>query len=347
MHLTLAFGACTPCGICEREGSLNKTALFVPDKSMCRPLDKVIDLTAFSSVYDLTCCPFAFFNAYYHKLNDCMVPSLPTLHAALMNTDSGSTAVVPNHLAEFYGVLLKTTPSVRLSLYNFRTQACFLVRADQYPVCKVNASVGLSPEVWSAFHRATRAGLEALAQDEKSQMATPGTDTITILQRHGRGRAFANLDDILEAFRSAFPKWRVQVFHGNETVVQTMAAFSQSKVIVGYHGAGLVNALFSPPGAVVLEFTTMRDVNTTALWRSNAGLATIHPKLKWIQHAVDVDRLDNESGTADVVDAVSKIKTHSERDRFIKAVKQIHISRGVLFNSIASLQYQLRTRKHA
>lgn len=132
--------------------------------------------------------------------------------------------------------------------------------------------------------------------------------------------------------------WNVKEFHGNESTAQTMAMFPQSKVIVGYHGTGLANALFSPPGTIVLEFTTMRDIASNALWRSNAGLAKVHPNLTWIQHAVDVDRLDNGGEREHIIDRVRAARDQSHRDRIIKQVKQVHISAEVLFNAISRIK---------
>ena len=42
-----------------------------------------------------------------------------------------------------------------------------------------------------------------------------------------------------------------RLFHGNETAVDTMAAFARCRMVVCYHGAGLANAIFSPRGTYI------------------------------------------------------------------------------------------------
>ena len=119
-----------------------------------------------------------------------------------------------------------------------------------------------------------------------------------------------------------------------------MTMFADSKVVLGYHGAGLANALFSPAGVVVLEFTTMEDVDSASLWRTNAVLQRIHPSMTWIQHAVDMDHLDNATG--DFIGAVSATRIRRHRDQLIKQVQRVRLPPGILFNAMNLLKQELR-----
>lgn len=338
-------GACTPCALCEREGLMDQTARFVTDRSLCMPDDKVTNLVSFSKVYDLTCCPVRYHRAYYHKLVDCMVPSMTTLHEALKPDTGARVAIIPARLSEIYDVIFAGGPSVQRIAEDSRTAACYLLATNQSLVSN-SGRTAPSAEARTAFYETMQRGLENLSHVDDGlldfKQAPSSGATVTVLQRHGRGRAFANMEGIVAALRSAFPTFHVQVFHGNETAAQTMAVFSQSKVVVGYHGAGLANVLFSPPGTVVLEYTSLADVDSTALWRSNANLTRLHPNLTWIQHAVDIDRLDNGPTEAKAfADTVRLTRNHRHRNQLIKRAERVYVSPGALFNSISRLKKEL------
>ena len=362
-----ANSSCFPCGKCKNNGLLDRTAQFVTDPASCMPESRVIDLTSFSTVCDLTCCPVSDHWAYYHKLVDCMVPSLLTLHKALQSRDSAKVAIIPDHLADFYDVIIPHSSSIERMQHHTRSTACYIVASDTAVVNREAESMKLpdlwrevhASQAWSAFQQSMHRGLarseaggtypRAARHRHSSSAAIHGhlppigsAGTITFVQRHGRSRVFANAGDILAALHAAFPDWHVQIFHGNETVVQTMAMFAQSNVVIGYHGAGLANALFSPAGTIVLEFTTMKDVDSIALWRTNAVIGKVHPNLTWIQHAVDLDRLDNGSdGAAKFVDAV---RVTPDRDHLIKDVRFVRVSPGVLFNAMKRLEQEVNNR---
>ncbi len=336
------YGECHPCRACAWEGLMDAVPHFVTDQAGCRSNETIVDLTKFSEVYDLTCCPTGFSRAYYHKLVDCMYPSLLALHGFLQSSAISKVALLPDHLSSTYDILLTETSPRQRKPHRFASseRACYIISTNESLVSGASQQNASPAEAWTTFYNTMHRNLVTLSQVDvvSSIKSTASKAKITVIQRQGRGRAFANLDEILTAFKSAFPTWDVQVFHGTESVAQTMGIFSQSRVIVGYHGAGLANALFTPLGTVVLEYTTMSDINSTTLWRSNAGLAKMHPDLTWIQHAVDVDRLDQGPGKGTATNAVRATRNSMLRDQLIKQAPHVHISDAVLFNSINRLK---------
>lgn len=353
LQVSLATSACFPCSQCKKEGLMNRTAWFVTDRASCRLDDAIVDLRKYAKVCDLTCCPVGTHRAHYHRLVDCMVPSLLTLHKSLQLRDETKVAIIPNHLSDFYDVILRNTSSMERVLHEPSTTPCYIVSNNALVLNKEAESMN-SPDLWNAihasqawagFHETLQRGLGLESQPKAgrtSVAAVPkSAGTITLIRRPGRTRAFANAGEVVAALNAEFPNWNVQVFYGNETAARTMDMFAQSKVVIGYHGAGLANVLFSPPGTVVLEFTTMKDVGSRAVWRTNAVLEKIHPNLTWIQHAVDLDRLDHDStGVGTFVDAVNAAQ---DRNHFIKSVKRVYISPGVLFNAFSRLKKEIPT----
>lgn len=315
------------------------------DAESCTSNDKITDLTRFSTVWDLTCCPTTFHKGYYHRLVDCLMPSMSTWHKALQNHDhTAKVAIIPDYLSDFYDIILPESSSTERLLQKSRGTSCYLVSTKDAVVTKEAEDADFR-DMWTAFHEAMLRGLASRPDVTKPlSMTAPRSDTdsaniITLIQRHGQSRVFANADDILEALHAEFPSWHIQVYHGNETATQTMALFAPSKIIIGYHGAGLANALFSPAGTIVLEFTTMKDIGSRALWRTNAVIERIHPNLTWIQHAVDLDHLDNGPGSAGTF--LDAVRSSPDRDHLIKNIKRIFISPSVLLNAISRVKKEM------
>ena len=54
---------------------------------------------------------------------------------------------------------------------------------------------------------------------------------------------FTRPRELLERLQATSAPWRV--YHGNEPLLATMRLFGHADVVSGYHGAGLINAVFS------------------------------------------------------------------------------------------------------
>jgi hypothetical protein len=53
-------------------------------------------------------------------------------------------------------------------------------------------------------------------------------------------------------------------YFGNESAAEMLALFASADLIVGYHGAGLINIVFSKPSATVLEFVLFATLDLLA-----------------------------------------------------------------------------------
>eukprot|EP00798_Chlamydomonas_sp_ICE-L_P031014 gene31014-biopygen5619 len=65
-------------------------------------------------------------------------------------------------------------------------------------------------------------------------------------------RRVSNEHELIEALRHAAP-YPLVVFTGRETPTQIVALFRGAAAVVGFHGAGLVNAMFCAPGTPLIE----------------------------------------------------------------------------------------------
>jgi hypothetical protein len=83
---------------------------------------------------------------------------------------------------------------------------------------------------------------------------------------------------------------------------KTVGIFSNSRVVVGFHGAGLVNTLFCRPETIALEYTTFHDIQAERMWRSNETVGFVHGSLKWLKHGIDIDPLTDMKLLNDVTE---------------------------------------------
>lgn len=151
---------------------------------------------------------------------------------------------------------------------------------------------------------------------------------ITIIHRNCSGnignRCFRDVHHILGEFTKEV-HLPGKIYFGNESFEDTVKIFANSRIVVGFHGAGFINTLFSPPGTVVLEYTTFLDMNATQFWRSNEAIVgTIHGELNWIRHTIDVDRLTS----------LEILANSSDKSHYIKHIQYINITGSELHNSI-------------
>lgn len=119
-----------------------------------------------------------------------------------------------------------------------------------------------------------------------------------------------NHDEILHRLRQAFPDHEVMDFDSDAlSVRQQIDLFSQAKVIVGAHGSGLANMVFSAPGTHILELMPQKTV-FPVFWHLAKSL-----DMSYRLHAVPgVSKYDNFSVPADeIVGAVRTMLKGSAR----------------------------------
>lgn len=52
--------------------------------------------------------------------------------------------------------------------------------------------------------------------------------------------------------------------------------FTRADIVIGYHGAGAINGIFSKPGTRFIEISTFINSNNTIKWRSNKPHIPVH-----------------------------------------------------------------------
>ena len=141
--------------------------------------------------------------------------------------------------------------------------------------------------------------------------AMGGKRYIVFIRRvFAKKRDIENWSEVLEALQRLGP---VRMYYGNESFVQTIALFYNSIAIVGMHGAGLKNTLFSPHGCVV-EFTLSTPSNKE--WRN---LGWFYSKnATWLTSRIPADQIAFPAGVRAGNEEIVK-------DYLQRKIKHIHI----------------------
>jgi capsular polysaccharide biosynthesis protein len=110
----------------------------------------------------------------------------------------------------------------------------------------------------------------------------------------------------------------VVVYTGNETPSETVDMFQRARYLVGYHGAGLVNAYFMHNDTKILEVSTFQDVNNTVRWRSNMKAVTKYGRFTTKVLRVPVQQILRANN-------VKLMRTY-DTDHFIKNLKYVSLT---------------------
>jgi hypothetical protein len=95
-----------------------------------------------------------------------------------------------------------------------------------------------------------------------------------LIYRKERTRHVRNFLPLLDTLRNMFPNETWVVFD-SQTFDETVELFQQAKVVVGAHGAGLVNTVFCPVGTPVLELAPATSANP-CFWHLSEVLGNRH-----------------------------------------------------------------------
>jgi hypothetical protein len=147
-------------------------------------------------------------------------------------------------------------------------------------------------------------------------------------------RKIKDQNDLLGALASNFGRENILVYTGRESLAKTVKFFRRACAVIGYHGAGAINMLFTPPSTLCLEIVVFAKTSAGGEfdwnpWRSNkarigaaAGskwhLKLIEPHHFWLakKHAVspkpNLKHGDVLLTREHIADIVSRIETHLE-----------------------------------
>ena len=234
------------------------------------------DTACESALYDLR-CNFARpgeSTPYFHRIVDCLLPLHTTLSEALSDRRS-RPCVVAEH-----GALLHLVSGLFPSLSVVDADsACGQRSLRHASELKRAAQQTPSPSAWRAFRRDLVAPRGMLSSWRPAARASA---SVLLIERLAARRFLADSAERLRAALRRSTGRAVLSYFGNESVADTVRLFAAAAGVVGYHGAGLANAMFTPRPQCVLEYSCAFGGDPPQLWRSNGPrVAAWTPMLRW------------------------------------------------------------------
>jgi hypothetical protein len=105
----------------------------------------------------------------------------------------------------------------------------------------------------------------------------PRQPLAVVIHRGGHTRKLCSFyDEVLPRLQSLLPLYRTVIYFGNESVADTIQLFVHASFVIGYHGAGHANAIFSPDSAVVIEFAFQHPVLKSEIYYAQVELLCRH-----------------------------------------------------------------------
>jgi hypothetical protein len=244
-------------------------------------------------------CPYTGARAaYYHRIADCLLPSYGLLDLA--RAANGSVCILtypakPNLMA----LLPILTTDMRNARIIDSTVHCASAlprhAVDPGPVrTKLRSYLKAFPSLPNVVGRHPidfGANVRKLHRDI-SRVATPPKEPQLVLidrptgQRRFASETRASVSDMLNRVgrthvQKSQAALRVVEYSGQESIKSTFEMFTNAAGVIGYHGAGFANALFTARPSCIMELTTWYDLESTRPWRTNRFLIRESPYLFW------------------------------------------------------------------
>ncbi|KAJ4458596.1 hypothetical protein PAPYR_5562 [Paratrimastix pyriformis] len=142
----------------------------------------------------------------------------------------------------------------------------------------------------------------AMAQRGVLQETQPQPQREIVVIRRGGKRRVINHAEVMEALREQFGDTYPVVEFTSLSLIDTINMFRRARVIVGPHGAGLTNILYTQPGTPVVEFMKDDPNACYASLAANLGLPYYGFRVPGANHensmTVDVDKVIEWTGRA-------------------------------------------------
>ena len=306
------------------------------------------DATPFARVLDLSCEAHAR-GAAYHRVRDCLVPNFDVVDAALGSRSRNDTVLlVPPYLADFVDFLLpRTAGTVPLVPLPAQDMGACVRLAPGALVLHGAGSRAATPKALAA--RGDR--LRALAYERAGVVANVSAAKreprrVLLIERGATARRdFRDAPALRATLAAGLGRGAVtSTYRGNESVANTVRLFADARVVVGFHGAGFINAAFCRRGAVVAELSFLLNESAAPIdlrpFRSNSvGVRAIAaPGVRWLVHALP-------AAAAHLPDAAeldaARERIH-DRDHTLKQASRIDVPPIDVFNLVSAVNTLLQ-----
>lgn len=256
LHLQGGYQVCTTSNRSETCKSVyGNQSKFLDPRTGLNTQEVTVDFQNYTHVTDLR-CRFVFRYAYFHIWHNCILEMIPLLYFANTLPERENIIILERYLKNILdktGLLTKKTLHIIESSQRDSALIVYCKRMFSY-----DASISLE---WKMELLRTY----FISKDLRNRRRV---ENILYLKRIGHGREIYPEHYLLGNISYSFPNHTLTIFNGNEGLNNTIHLFWSASIIVGGHGAGIINAIFSHPSALLIEITR-RDPRSGKLWRSN------------------------------------------------------------------------------
>lgn len=266
-----------------------------PGAQSCTSLER------FDAVVDLSCM-YVWVAAVWHSFVDCAIPGFelyelaltpclngdPPAHNATLRCVTNRTVVLTTRgQKRFVELLLRNATIATLVKIHGPSDGdnstCFILG----PAAVVAHSNGAS-RLPGRAKRFRAAALRAVEQKQTPRPIGSQLRVIHIVRKPGESRSIQNQYNVTSALRACLPRAQHILFHGNGSFADAVRLFADASSVVGFHGAGFANTLFSPPSAAVIEFTVLQPDGYRGLWRTTEAVGDEREwDLLWVPLGID------------------------------------------------------------
>lgn len=218
-------------------------------------------------VVDFT-CNHVYRNAFFHRLNNCVFPTLKHLNHTLSHSNHNHCLLAEDKVvfpfAQLMLQILFPTSNIKLvslSIGRNRTSKVLITQKHSCQSKAIRAYKNRPRESMLVLGSIT----EALQREYKQYK----WHNILILRK--RTRRFTNEHKLFRTLQQhTNTKW-IQ-YDGSQTLKRTVFMFSYAHHILGFHGAGIINAAFSRHAKPhIHEISTFNDTSEQFKWRHYNG----------------------------------------------------------------------------
>jgi len=276
--------------------------------------------SACSFTIDLSCAHhFQKRSGYWHRLADCLVPSYALLDMARKadgtvciltyfeystrggvrlkpNLNPILPVLIPDLLAKGARIIDSNEPCASsLLAHAVDPSVTDLVEKpymDEFPMLK--NITGRYPINW-------KANVRAMQRDAAKAVPSPDPAQLILLDRPDSvsrvlyPKAKTVLTGVLKGIAGARNIGFAE-YSGAVSIPDTIRLFMNAAGTIGYHGAALVNALFTTRPSCIMEISTYLDKAGNSEWRTNKWLATEHALLSWHTIHIQIQTLLTVNG---------------------------------------------------
>ena len=201
-------------------------------------------------------------HAPYDRIVDCLMPLYPAL-ALAANASRPTCILLPPRqtskpLVQLLEALFGLSTFVMVTDATCTTNLVARSKRNDTDVFAYDVSNGgrwdITASVWRLLHAHIRARILPTPLTPASHLVLVSRGGLA-LATSKTSRKLIREDGIVRRLQQA-TELPVRVYRGVESARETLALFATAHAIVGYHGAGLANAVFMPRPSCVVEVST-------------------------------------------------------------------------------------------